>query len=255
MKKQLIILFFSIFVGQHLLAQKTQIINKNAYPFCSIVLKAPSGKPHYHWSTGEYTLDSIMIFTLQTDIAIKVWFDSSIPNDEDDTVVYIIKTITPMKIADTLYLKNDSIILNVSLEIFDSLVWMKNNAILSQSPSFKIKEAGLYSLKYFYNGCISDVNTFLVLKDNQTLIQQTLKKDDELLIFPIPTKNDLTLVFNNSKIENIEIISAIGLIVYTKQFTNTQTSRRLDLSGIMSGIYYIKVYTDNEIIIKKIIKK
>lgn len=76
-------------------------------------------------------------------------------------------------------------------------------------------------------------------------------------IFPNPITDKLTLKINNySGILNIKIVNNLGQSILIKkvEVTNSSTLINLPFSDQTKGNYWIHIQTDNEVIIKKIIK-
>ena len=81
------------------------------------------------------------------------------------------------------------------------------------------------------------------------------QKNNELFsLSPNPVKNELYINTENySDKILLTIIDAKGQIVKTQQITDTQT--KLDISSLMSGIYFFRIITDKIVEVKKIIKE
>ncbi len=67
-------------------------------------------------------------------------------------------------------------------------------------------------------------------------------------IYPNPNNGVFTLKLNQNA--KVEIISALGRIVYAEEFIGKQT---IDLATQAEGIYFVKVETENESIVEKIV--
>jgi len=82
-------------------------------------------------------------------------------------------------------------------------------------------------------------------------IEMRLKSHIE--IYPNPTNNKITIVGNKFKLEQIRIYNVLGENVtkHTTMLENNKTKVVLDLSGLNTGIYYVKTKT----IAKKIYKQ
>ncbi len=77
----------------------------------------------------------------------------------------------------------------------------------------------------------------------------------DICIYPNPTNQNITVSFGMNKINAIEIYNETGQSVYSKKLSKTAlTSESFDISELQQGAYFIKVYTDNGEVIKKIIK-
>jgi len=75
----------------------------------------------------------------------------------------------------------------------------------------------------------------------------------ELRIYPNPTTGELTIDNGQLTINNVEIFDIYG----RKQLSivHCQLSiKKMDISNLFSGIYFVKITTENEIIMKKVVK-
>lgn len=72
-------------------------------------------------------------------------------------------------------------------------------------------------------------------------------KDFEIYFYPNPTIGNITF---EKTIEKIEVISQIGKILLT--FNNTSA---INISDLPKGVYYLRLYTNNQPILQKIIKQ
>ena len=68
-------------------------------------------------------------------------------------------------------------------------------------------------------------------------------------LFPNPTSGNIT-VNSNLTIDKLEVYD-----LYGKLITSTENSKSISIEHIASGMYFVKVYSDNKIGTKKIIKK
>ena len=70
-------------------------------------------------------------------------------------------------------------------------------------------------------------------------------------VYPNPTKGSINVYCND--INRIEVINAVGQIVMDMNVVDDSVS--IDLSNQSDGVYMLRVITDNEIIVKRIIKE
>ncbi len=83
----------------------------------------------------------------------------------------------------------------------------------------------------------------------------TFNKNNKLSIFSNPSNGQIILNINDETMANIQIFDLLGKIVYSKQIKNikNKTVVKIDISNNSQGIYFVKVYNDNIVKVKKII--
>ncbi|RZK12036.1 MAG: T9SS type A sorting domain-containing protein [Flavobacterium sp.] len=100
-----------------------------------------------------------------------------------------------------------------------------------------------------------DYNNPIITNNYITTIQQPLsindiKFDDKILIYPNPVM-DVLYFKTNQKIVKAQVFDINGRILSS----NTVTDQKLDVSQLQSGSYLLKLYTEKESSIAKIIKQ
>ncbi len=75
--------------------------------------------------------------------------------------------------------------------------------------------------------------------------------NNEIIFFPNPATDKIEI--SSTQNASIEIINTQGQIIICKNLKNTQAT--IDLTKLLSGIYFIKVKTDKGITLKKLIKQ
>ena len=77
----------------------------------------------------------------------------------------------------------------------------------------------------------------------------------ELKIYPNPCKTNLVnIVFNTSKISEIQLVNITGKQVISKKFIFPENKTQLQLKDIKNGMYLLKVKsTENKTVVKKFI--
>ena len=90
-------------------------------------------------------------------------------------------------------------------------------------------------------------NLSIVYVDNIYLFNPNLSTDDfaanQFSAFPNPTTGNWNIKSSNTNIQNIEIFNTLGRLVKEVEVGNTETV--IDASGLSSGIYFAKIYNDN----------
>lgn len=77
-------------------------------------------------------------------------------------------------------------------------------------------------------------------------------ENKSVAVAPNPTKNEVTITSKDT-ITSVQLFDVQGRLIETK--LNSATEAKLDVSNQLSGIYFIKVYTENGVKIEKIIKE
>ncbi len=107
---------------------------------------------------------------------------------------------------------------------------------------------------------VTGTNTVTGCSNTTSIIQnvslctglQNITGNNSISIYPNPTKN----IFSVSGLKNsdeIEITNALGQLIYTAKTENEILE--VDLSNSKSGLYFIKLITENGSVIKKIVKE
>src|SRR5690606_6500573 len=76
---------------------------------------------------------------------------------------------------------------------------------------------------------------------------------NSIKLYPNPVKNLLFIIGSEKNIDNLSIYSPLGNVLNNISVNNA--SATIDVSGLATGIYYIKLNSDNHSIIKKFIKE
>ena len=76
----------------------------------------------------------------------------------------------------------------------------------------------------------------------------------KFLVYPNPTKNVVNITNSSSQISTIEITDLNGRVVKQNNFSNT-TDAQINISDLSTGVYMMKIISDNGTTTKKIIKE
>ena len=95
------------------------------------------------------------------------------------------------------------------------------------------------------------VNSLALCQSNTTSIE--FNHQDDLTIYPNPTNGELTITSSN-EITKIEVYNTLGALVLSKDKVNSKT-KELSIANLPKGVYSVKVYENNRIIEKQIIKQ
>jgi len=75
-------------------------------------------------------------------------------------------------------------------------------------------------------------------------------------IYPNPATNDLTVITDNSSsLSNIEILNSIGQTIYSSIIPKGQDRLNVDLTGYLTGTYFVKIQNAEAVVVKKFVKE
>lgn len=131
-----------------------------------------------------------------------------------------------------------------------SLAWgdCLSGCIYHHTWSFKVN---LSECSVEYLGLQSNKDDSFPEPKNCEITSISIPKDETCTIFPNPAFNEITVV--GEEINYLSIYDLKGnLIIDQKNIGNKLV---VNVSDLTSGIYVIKIYTDNSLIVKKIVKQ
>jgi len=105
-----------------------------------------------------------------------------------------------------------------------------------------------------WNGAVKSANYMTAStlgiheKDNNTRI---------LSLYPNPTNGNITLDAGSGLLQNgkVEIYNLLGDKVYETLFSDKSSQLLIDLSNVSGGVYFLKLKTEKETIVKKFVKE
>ena len=91
------------------------------------------------------------------------------------------------------------------------------------------------------------------------LIEFRLSRQDfeinQVALYPNPTNGIFNIKMDGLLPKTLELYDLKGQKIFFKnEFTNTEEKIKIDISSVPSGIYFIKIETENNTITKRIIK-
>ncbi|MES2780981.1 MAG: M6 family metalloprotease domain-containing protein [Bacteroidota bacterium] len=139
----------------------------------------------------------------------------------------------------------------------DYYYWMFSNGISSQAfaPKLKLKGFATYQMVAFSNNGCTDTITGQIWKTG--LYEQTANTIG-LHVYPNPFTESTVVSYaiQQSSDVNIEVYNLLGELVYGKHISNqTSGNHEFTLDGVKtSGLYLVKVKTDNQSGVQRILK-
>ncbi|MDR0206124.1 MAG: C25 family cysteine peptidase [Bacteroidales bacterium] len=102
----------------------------------------------------------------------------------------------------------------------------------------------IYKISAVYEHCdeseltegVTVVINTVGIKENQT---------SSINLYPNPTSGEITITNYESRITNIEIYDIYGRIVFSNHLIASPTSHLVNVSHLQSGIYFVKIYSEN----------
>ena len=181
-------------------------------------------------------------------------FDNSIiwPSGAIGTTYVYVDDISVCECSFKFSLGNDT-----TLCIGESLILNPNmpNAIYtwqdgSTDSNYTVTHAGTYWVRaYFADYNITTYDTINVMyKDCDT----TDTIDNIISIYPNPATDNLTIETNFKEEHRLEIINLLGQTIYT---TYINRKSIINTSNYSCGLYFLKIYTDKETVVRKFVKE
>lgn len=120
----------------------------------------------------------------------------------------------------------------------------------SKIPLFTITTSAINSLLGPSNQTVVTANSDYSIVG----VKENTKDVANLNLFPNPAKGSFNVSFTNDNSENasLEIINAIGQSVRKENLGNEKGNHNINLEGIDSGIYFVKVFVGNSVSVKKL---
>lgn len=136
--------------------------------------------------------------------------------------------------------------------------WDFDNGFTSatENPSFSFNTVGTYDITLIVtdtsNGCM-DTAWVTVEIINSTGINEL---SSDFTIYPTPTNDFVTVSMTNGSGEYaVSLVSLSGQEIMTQRLQSSTNSTKLDLSGIESGVYLVKIHNEEEQAFFKVIKQ
>jgi aminopeptidase N len=109
----------------------------------------------------------------------------------------------------------------------------------------------IVSVPFVVTGVAFDPNKHIISKNNTaTLGTETFDMNSAISVYPVPSENELTIQFpSNVTLYKVEIYNNLG------QLLKTDFKNILDISGLSSGVHFLKIETSEGIFHKNFIKK
>ena len=118
-------------------------------------------------------------------------------------------------------------------------------------PLSTVLEDGMYYATQTQGPCESKERTVLTVSCDLS-VSAYEEQNDFVKTYPNPVENYLNIKSDLATILSYEIINLQGAVVQNKSINQNDM---IDFGSIPSGIYFVKLYSDQSIILKRVIKK
>jgi len=213
-----------------------------------------------------------VLFTLINTTTIELVIDSSLHSGR--VIVYTENGISQ---TDTLTITRNSVSLSNDLNSLeatytgDSLAanWYWYNCVSNDTVntdsigSFTASELGVYGVYVEENACVVQsacvvVNELAVVTPTDTTSTTGIRdaiNNDAINLYPNPTSGKITIEANtNNSIQDVNIFDIKGSLVLHQSAKNQQKTT-INISHLNAGVYIVKIITDNNKSINKLVKK
>ncbi|MCL2289449.1 MAG: T9SS type A sorting domain-containing protein [Bacteroidetes bacterium] len=124
-----------------------------------------------------------------------------------------------------------------------------NTRVIYVSP--EITTVYTFSATSIGNGCTATSNVLTVTVIPIIAVDEN-SAIGSILTYPNPTTGTLRVRSDNLQIERVKIFDAFGKTVETENFLSFE---KIDMSHLPTGIYFVRIFTEAGVIVKKIIKE
>jgi hypothetical protein len=180
-------------------------------------------------------------------------------SNADATIVINVHDVAVLNIgSDTLVCAYESVVLDASLPNAASYLWLPGG---ETTPSITVDTSGYGLGSHEFTAIVTDENG-CIIEDDITLTFEVCTGYEDIIsdlfvsIYPNPAKNILNLsIKGNVKYAEFYLLNYQGQLITTETFTNIsgQMHRQIGVSEYPKGIYYIRINTQDNVIIRKLV--
>ena len=102
---------------------------------------------------------------------------------------------------------------------------------------------------------IGATDIWIINVNNSTLGVDENEISNSFSMYPNPTDSFLTINSNGQLINQISIFSITGKLIKQVSFENSETKKTIDVSLFTTGMYLVKIISNEKVVTKKFIKK
>jgi ubiquitin len=126
----------------------------------------------------------------------------------------------------------------------------KTTLINDTLRTFIPHSSGKFAVIFSKNGCYDTSFCYSVLRSDAN----SISPKSEVSVYPNPVNNLLNIY--GEKINSIEIVNSIGQLVFSDSSKESSDGlKQINLYELQQGLYFLKFYTNQNIILKKLLKE
>lgn len=222
------------------------VANASAQNVCesSDVTLTGSGADAYTWNNG--VTDGVAFVPTETGYFTVVGIDNTTLCSNTDSVL-----VNVLELPDTSVVANG----NQLAAVFagTSYQWLDcDNGFAELSgeigQTFTPTTSGNYAVSVTQNGCADTSSCYNVMTVG---LQENTGQETVLLLYPNPSNGQFQMITNVKAPTEVNIFNVQGQTVYTKG--NVTSNTVIDISGVKSGIYYVRFSTDEMNVLRQVI--
>lgn len=134
---------------------------------------------------------------------------------------------------------------------------IKGDNVVDNIEKVEVENAlGTYTIQVSHKGTLTNINqaySLIVSGFDEVVLSNSSAVKNEFFVYPNPANDFLNIVSPNAFINKYEIYDIQGRLVENTA-TIEENSLQIDLQSYSSGVYIIKIFSENETTIKKFTK-
>jgi extracellular elastinolytic metalloproteinase len=113
-----------------------------------------------------------------------------------------------------------------------------------------------YVVTHYEMGCVADSSNHVKAEVGLGIKENGTRNTEEVVLYPNPTTGELLVVSGRWLIESVEVFDIYGrrILLFPHPPVHSFTTT-IDISQLLAGVYFIKIHTEKEVIVKKIVKQ
>ncbi len=130
------------------------------------------------------------------------------------------------------------------------------NTSSDANPTYSFSEAGIYTVSLIAtsrNGCASSATMTITVDEDIDTSVETLLNSDDLMIYPNPTSDRLTIELEEAVAVSWVLFDALGRQLRVQNTPTVEQRFELDLTNLPDGIYYLSVQVGEQQYVEKVL--